>query len=91
MRTTLDIDDDVLAAAHELAKSRKTTAGEVISQLARRALTSGLSGSVGPCGAVLQDGWYVLPRRGGPLVTTDLVQQMLDNADLEDAGLRRSD
>jgi hypothetical protein len=46
------------------------------------------SGQTGPCGAVLQDGWYVLPRRGGPLVTNELVQQLLDDADLEDAGLK---
>lgn len=40
MRTTLDIDDDVLAAAKELARKQGNTAGEVISALARRALTS---------------------------------------------------
>jgi len=38
MRTTLDIDDDVLNAAKELAALRKTTAGRVLSELARRAL-----------------------------------------------------
>ena len=39
MRTTLDIDDDVLAAAKELARKQGNTAGAVISALARRALT----------------------------------------------------
>jgi hypothetical protein len=39
MRTTLDIDDDVLAAAIELACGQKTTAGKVISGLARTALS----------------------------------------------------
>jgi hypothetical protein len=39
MRTTLDIADDVLAAARELARQQGTSAGEVISTLARRALT----------------------------------------------------
>lgn len=39
MRTTLDIDDDVLAAAKALAKRSRQTAGQVISELARRALT----------------------------------------------------
>jgi hypothetical protein len=39
MRTTLDIDDDVLVAAKELARRDGTTAGEVVSRLARRALT----------------------------------------------------
>lgn len=38
MRTTLDIDEDVLAAAKELAATRRTTAGKVLSDLARRGL-----------------------------------------------------
>jgi hypothetical protein len=40
MRTTLDIDDDVLRAAKELARREKKTAGAVISELTRRALTA---------------------------------------------------
>jgi hypothetical protein len=93
MRTTLDIDDDLLAAAKELAKARKTTVGEVISELARKALAGSgePSGPAGPHGAVLKDGWYVLPRRGGPLVTSELVQRLLDEADLEDAGMTRDE
>ncbi|MCP5151976.1 MAG: hypothetical protein H6982_14535 [Chromatiales bacterium] len=39
MRTTLDIDDEVLNAAKEIARRRRTTAGAVISELAKRALT----------------------------------------------------
>ena len=39
MRTTLDIDDDVLQMAKELARAEKKTAGAVISDLARKALT----------------------------------------------------
>lgn len=38
MRTTLDIDDDVLLAAKELAEAQKSTAGKVLSELARKAL-----------------------------------------------------
>ena len=38
MRTTLDVDEDVLSAVKSLADSRKTTAGKVISELARQAL-----------------------------------------------------
>jgi hypothetical protein len=38
MRTTLAIDDDVLAAARELAATEQKSVGEVISALARRAL-----------------------------------------------------
>jgi hypothetical protein len=39
MRTTLDIADDVLQAAKERARREKKSAGEVISELARRGLT----------------------------------------------------
>jgi hypothetical protein len=38
MRTTLAIDDDVLAAAKELATMERKSIGEIISALARRAL-----------------------------------------------------
>ena len=38
MRTTLTIDDDVLAAAKGLASQQRRTVGEVISDLARVAL-----------------------------------------------------
>jgi hypothetical protein len=39
MRTTLDLDDDVLLAAKEIAAARGTTAGHVVSDLVRQALT----------------------------------------------------
>ena len=38
MRTTLAIDDDVLAAAKGLAERQRKTVGEVISTLARKGL-----------------------------------------------------
>jgi hypothetical protein len=38
MRTTLAIDDDVLAAARSLAERQSTSVGEVISALARQSL-----------------------------------------------------
>ena len=40
MRTTLDIDDAVLAAAREIARARGQTAGWVISELARKGMES---------------------------------------------------
>jgi hypothetical protein len=36
MRTTLDIEEDVLFAAKDLARREKKTAGQVISELARK-------------------------------------------------------
>ena len=73
MRTTLDIDEDVLAAAKELAERGKTTTGRVMSDLARQALTR-------PSDAPLaqRNGFWVLPKRGG-VVTTELVTRLADD------------
>jgi hypothetical protein len=93
MRTTLDIDEDVLAAVKELAKVRKTTAGEVISELARSALTRPAEQVIAQDAQslVLKDGWYVLPPRGGTIVTNELIERLLDRADAEDAGIVRDE
>lgn len=40
MRTTLDIDDDLMAAAKELARRERSSAGKVVSRLLRQSLTS---------------------------------------------------
>jgi hypothetical protein len=71
MRTTLDIDDDVLAAAKELASGQKTTAGKVISDLVRKALTEPSRKKVR-----YRNGFPVFPRRKGPLVTPELVDRL---------------
>ena len=38
MRTTLDIDNDVLATAKQLARRERKTAGQLVSELMREAL-----------------------------------------------------
>ena len=85
MRTTLDIDDDVLAAAKERAVEEKSTAGKIISNLARQALTQPASGPL-----IKRNGSYVLPSRGG-VVTSALVRRLEHDADLQDAGLLPKD
>ncbi|MCX2863772.1 CopG family transcriptional regulator [Paucibacter sp. PLA-PC-4] len=45
MRTTLAIDDDVLAAAKHLAEREQRGIGEVISSLARQGLSRGTRGA----------------------------------------------
>ncbi len=40
MRTTISLDDDVLLAVQERARREKRTAGQVLSELARQALTA---------------------------------------------------
>lgn len=73
MRTTLDLDDDVLQAAKELAASRRLTAGQVVSQLARKGLE--------PTGAArVRNGVPVLPRRpGAPRMTMKRVNELRDD------------
>ena len=44
MRTTLRLDDDVLAAARVLARQRRRSVGDVISDLARQALSRSADG-----------------------------------------------
>ncbi len=73
MRTTLNIDDDVLRAARELARREKKTAGQVISELARQALAASLRGFGGEAKAV--HGFRPFPRRGG-LVTNELIDRL---------------
>jgi hypothetical protein len=38
VRTTLELDDDVIEAARKIARERRVTLGEVISELARQSL-----------------------------------------------------
>lgn len=81
MRTTLEIDDDVLAAAKERAAGEKSTTGKVISNLARQALTRPAEGPL-----IKRNGFLVMPSRGG-VVTSALVRRLEQEADLQDAGL----
>ncbi len=47
MRTTLDIDDDVLAVAKEMASRQHLSAGQVVSRLLRQAMSGLDSAGVG--------------------------------------------
>jgi hypothetical protein len=79
MRTTLDIDDDILSAAKELARCTHKTAGQIISELARKALTAPSPSThhrVEQPRAVY--GIQPLPHRGG-IVTSEMVRQLMDD------------
>ncbi len=74
MRTTLAIDDDVLAAAKHLAAREQKTVGEVISGLARQALSGG-----GRKAQAVRNGIPLLPgKTGAKPVTLELVNQLRD-------------
>lgn len=74
MRTTLEIDDDLLQTAKELAMARGRTAGQIVSELLRKALSSPTGGGR------VRNGVPLLPRRpvGSPRPTMALVNQFRD-------------
>ncbi len=73
MRTTLAIDDDVLAAAKGLAARQRKSIGEVISALARQALHPAVSYHE------TRNGVPLLPQRPDAVpVTLELVNQLRD-------------
>ena len=74
MRTTLDIDNDVLQAAKERARREKKTMGEIISELSRKALTS--ASTEKPMKSL--HGFRPFPKRGG-VVTNDLIGKLRED------------
>ena len=73
MRTTLDIDEDILAVVKDLAANRGSTAGKVLSDLARKGLE--------PSEPVYPNGIRLLPPRGpGATQTTlEMVNRLRDD------------
>lgn len=74
MRTTLSLDDDILLAVKERARREKRSAGEVLSDLARQALT-GQHQRQEPDEDEGFYGFYPLPHRG-PTVTNALIDRL---------------
>jgi hypothetical protein len=78
MRTTLDIDDDVLLAAKERARREKKTAGQLISQLLREAMTRTTpEASTQVREPEAHYGFQPFAARG-PVVSDDLVNRLRD-------------
>jgi hypothetical protein len=71
MRTTLDIDDDVVVAAKELAAGERRALGSVISELARRGLTPARVETEG-------DLPVIRVPAGTPAITPEMVRRALD-------------
>lgn len=85
MRTTLDIDIDVLGAARDVARAERRTIGAVISDMARRGFTLGaaLDEPAPECAPADPDRWLIergirpLPA-GQSLVTDQQVEALRD-------------
>lgn len=72
VRTTLTLDDDVLAAARALAARENRSLGEIVSDLARRSLMR-------EAPAKERNGIPLLPlRQPGVIVTPELVNRLRD-------------
>lgn len=77
MRTTLNIANDVLQAAKDRARREKKTTGEVISDLARSALTAPPRTAAAPTSKA-RYGFRPFPKRGG-IVTNDLIDKLRED------------
>jgi len=75
MRTTLDIDDDVLQAAKELARAHGKTAGQVVSELVRK----GLQTAPGRRRAVRNGVPLIRRKAGASVMTMALVNELRDD------------
>jgi hypothetical protein len=74
MRTTLDLEEDILMAVREIARRRGVTMGKALSDLARQALTRQAAGAV-------RSGVPLFPvQPDADVVTLELVNQLRDEA-----------
>jgi negative regulator of replication initiation len=77
MKTVLDIEPELYAAAEQLAQSQKKSLGQVVSELLRRAL--GLSMELEDSMATeleQRNGFDAFPERKGPKATIEGVRQL---------------
>lgn len=78
MRTTVSIDQDVLLAVKERARRERRSVGEVLSDLARQALTGGAGErSRSTAGEPDLHGFLPFPPRGA-VVSNDVVERLRD-------------
>ena len=75
MRTTLNIDDDVLIAAKELARRERKTAGRLVSDLMREALRTRAAPASERRAKRDLYGFKPIPA-GGAVVTNELVDEL---------------
>jgi hypothetical protein len=75
MRTTVEIDDQVLAAAREMSSVRKISLGAALSELARRGMSRGAKPAVGTNGIPV----FEVSAAAAP-ITNDIISQEMGKA-----------
>lgn len=78
MTTTLNIDDDILQAAEEQARSTGKELGKVVSDLARKGLADDNSSNVAPFFEIRDGIPVVKVPPGTPTIPGDLAKKILD-------------
>ena len=78
MRTTLDIEEDVLFAAKDLARREKKTAGQVISELARKGLAGAEALTAREPKAIY--GFRPFPKEGR-IVSNELINKLREDGE----------
>jgi len=73
MRTTVDLDEDILRTAKDLARENEQSLGRVISDLARRGLNPPTRKFKTRNGVPL-----LMPKPGAKLVTSEHVKELLE-------------
>jgi len=76
MRTTLDLDEDILLAAREIARREGVSLGKAVSRLVRQALAPAHEAK--PSGRKGQNGFRPFPARG-VAVTDALIDRLRDS------------
>ncbi len=78
MRTTIDLEDDILIAAKEIACAENTSLGKVISRLIRQALTgSAAPQATNSSAAAIATGFVPFDARG-VVVSDELINRLRD-------------
>jgi hypothetical protein len=82
MRTTLNVEDDVLEFAKNLAESRKISVGQAVSELARKGIKTRIGTRRDSVSGLIV---FDTPD-DAPEITMESVQEALDQADLDEFG-----
>jgi hypothetical protein len=80
MRTTLNVDDDILEIAKSIADLHRVSVGQALSDLARRGLKTPMGIRKDPVSGF----WVFDVPDDAPVVTMEAVQRAIDQEDFEE-------